>query len=107
MHPATVPVVTAVAAIFNATSSPNTPLEGRGLSGGRSLEPALSKRENNSVDEVPYRIVGLDGGDGRGQQNYFVPRRTPPLRERTQNKRIQQLLNEKRHREGRTHAART
>lgn len=55
----------------------------------------LSKKENNSVDEVPYRIVGLDGEVSRGQQNYFVPR-MPPFRERTQNKRIQQLLNEKR-----------
>uniref|UniRef100_A0A8P4G2J0 A disintegrin and metalloproteinase with thrombospondin motifs 2 n=1 Tax=Dicentrarchus labrax TaxID=13489 RepID=A0A8P4G2J0_DICLA len=55
----------------------------------------LSKKENNSVDEVPYRIVGLDGDITKGQQNYFVPR-MPPFRERTQNKRIQQLLNEKR-----------
>lgn len=53
------------------------------------------KKENNSVDEVSYRIVGLDPEISRGQQNYFVPR-MPPLRERTQNKRIQELLNEKR-----------
>ncbi|XP_068600876.1 A disintegrin and metalloproteinase with thrombospondin motifs 2-like [Brachionichthys hirsutus] len=91
---------------ITATSSPNR------TSGGRRLyatetEPALilapsspstfslSKKENNSVDEVPYRIVGLDGDISRGQQNYFV-QRMPPSRERTQNKRIQQLLNEKR-----------
>lgn len=55
----------------------------------------LSKKENNSVDEVSYQIVGLDRDLARGQQNYFVPR-LPPFRERTQNKRIQQLLNEKR-----------
>ncbi|XP_068187014.1 A disintegrin and metalloproteinase with thrombospondin motifs 2-like [Antennarius striatus] len=55
----------------------------------------LSKKENNSVDEVSYRIVGLDGDISRGQQNYFV-QRMPPSRERTQNKRIQQLLNERR-----------
>nr|XP_046266471.1 A disintegrin and metalloproteinase with thrombospondin motifs 2 [Scatophagus argus] len=54
----------------------------------------LAKKENNSVDEVQYRIVGLDS-DTRGQQNYFVPR-MPRFGERTQNKRIQQLLNEKR-----------
>uniref|UniRef100_UPI003AADB998 A disintegrin and metalloproteinase with thrombospondin motifs 2-like n=1 Tax=Centroberyx gerrardi TaxID=166262 RepID=UPI003AADB998 len=53
------------------------------------------KKENNSVDEVPYRIVGLDGEISRSHQNYFVPR-MPPFRERTQNKRIQELLNEKR-----------
>ncbi|KAK1875182.1 A disintegrin and metalloproteinase with thrombospondin motifs 2 [Dissostichus eleginoides] len=54
----------------------------------------------------PVSDRGLDGD--RAQQNYFVPR-MPPVRERTQNKRIQQLLNEKRrkdllrrNREGRT-----
>uniref|UniRef100_A0A672FXN5 ADAM metallopeptidase with thrombospondin type 1 motif, 2 n=1 Tax=Salarias fasciatus TaxID=181472 RepID=A0A672FXN5_SALFA len=55
----------------------------------------LVKKDNNSVDEVPYQIVGLDGEVGRSQQNYFVPR-MPRIRERTHNKRIQQLLNEKR-----------
>ncbi|KAG7516872.1 A disintegrin and metalloproteinase with thrombospondin motifs 2-like [Solea senegalensis] len=55
----------------------------------------LTKKENNSVDEVPYRIVGLDRDVASGQQSYFVPR-MPTFRERTQNKRIQQLLNEKR-----------
>lgn len=47
------------------------------------------------MDEVSYKIVGLDGDNSKGQQSYFVPR-MPPVRERTQNKRIQQLLNEKR-----------
>ncbi|XP_041864822.1 A disintegrin and metalloproteinase with thrombospondin motifs 2-like isoform X2 [Melanotaenia boesemani] len=55
----------------------------------------LSKKENNSVDEVQYRIVGMDGDATRDQHNYFVPR-MPPMRERTQNQRIQQLLREKR-----------
>ncbi|KAL6098213.1 uncharacterized protein ACO6RY_17391 [Pungitius sinensis] len=83
----------------------------------------LSKRENDSLDAVPYRIVGLDHditgeipsnitsnntgditvditsdvtGDITGaKESHFVPR-MPPVRERTQNKRIQQLLNEKR-----------
>ncbi|XP_067348055.1 A disintegrin and metalloproteinase with thrombospondin motifs 2-like isoform X2 [Channa argus] len=55
----------------------------------------LLKKENNSVDEVLYRILGLDTDFTREQQNYFVAR-MPPIRERTQNKRIQQLLNEKR-----------
>lgn len=57
--------------------------------------PTPSKKENNSVDEVPYQIVGLDRELGRGQHSYFVPK-LPPFREKTQNKRIQQLLNEKR-----------
>lgn len=55
----------------------------------------VPRKDNNSVDEVSYRIVGLDGDNSKGQQSYFVPR-MPPVRERTQNKRIQQLLNEKR-----------
>ncbi|KAM6984252.1 A disintegrin and metalloproteinase with thrombospondin motifs 2-like [Tautogolabrus adspersus] len=93
--------------ITTTTSEPNR------TSGGQSLQTndnqtktnptpissssfiPLSKKENNSVDEVPYRIVGLDGDISRGQQNHFVPR-MPPFRERTQNKRIQQLLNERR-----------
>uniref|UniRef100_A0A3P8WZF9 ADAM metallopeptidase with thrombospondin type 1 motif, 2a n=1 Tax=Cynoglossus semilaevis TaxID=244447 RepID=A0A3P8WZF9_CYNSE len=54
-----------------------------------------TKTENNSVDEVLYQIVEEDRDNTRRHQNYFVPR-MPPFRERTQNKRIQQLLNEKR-----------
>ncbi|XP_049449163.1 A disintegrin and metalloproteinase with thrombospondin motifs 2 [Epinephelus fuscoguttatus] len=87
--------------INTTTSSPNRtsgrrslPTETEPTSSSSSFFP-LSKKDNNSVDEVPYRIVGLDGDITRGQQNYFVPR-MPPVRERTQNKRIQQLLNEKR-----------
>ncbi|KAM3869026.1 A disintegrin and metalloproteinase with thrombospondin motifs 2 [Diretmus argenteus] len=60
-----------------------------------SPERREEKKENNSVDEVPYGIVGLDGDISRSHQNHFVPR-MPPFRERTQNKRIQELLNEKR-----------
>ncbi|XP_040907946.1 A disintegrin and metalloproteinase with thrombospondin motifs 2-like [Toxotes jaculatrix] len=87
--------------------SPNTSSGGRRLqtkTNKTETEPVptsssfffpLLKKENNSVDEVPYRIVGLDGDISRGQQNFFVPR-MPPFRERTQNKRIQELLNEKR-----------
>lgn len=84
--------------IITATLSPNKTSAGRSLQMNLTTSPSffpLSKSENNSVDEVSYRIVGLDGDITRGQQNYFVPR-MPPVRERTQNKRIQQLLNEKR-----------
>uniref|UniRef100_A0A8P4GH31 A disintegrin and metalloproteinase with thrombospondin motifs 2 n=1 Tax=Dicentrarchus labrax TaxID=13489 RepID=A0A8P4GH31_DICLA len=77
-----------------ANSSPTEPAPTPTSASSSSFVP-LSKKENNSVDEVPYRIVGLDGDITKGQQNYFVPR-MPPFRERTQNKRIQQLLNEKR-----------
>ncbi|XP_059207613.1 A disintegrin and metalloproteinase with thrombospondin motifs 2-like [Centropristis striata] len=89
--------------IITATSSPNRTPGGQNLQTDTEPTPTsssssffpLSKKENNSVDEVQYRIVGLDADVTRGQQNYFVPR-IPPARERTQNKRIQQLLNEKR-----------
>uniref|UniRef100_A0A674B5B1 ADAM metallopeptidase with thrombospondin type 1 motif, 2a n=1 Tax=Salmo trutta TaxID=8032 RepID=A0A674B5B1_SALTR len=50
------------------------------------------KRENNWL-EVPYRTVGVDND---ASQNHFVPRRRPPFREMTRNKRIQELLAEKR-----------
>ncbi|XP_029304408.1 A disintegrin and metalloproteinase with thrombospondin motifs 2-like [Cottoperca gobio] len=98
---------TTTSAVIAATSSPNRTSAGRSLQTETKPTPTLltpsffplsSKKENNSVDEVPYRIVGLDSDVTRGQQNHFVPRmpRMPPIRERTQNKRIQQLLNEKR-----------
>lgn len=93
--------------INSTTPSPSNTSEGRSSPAQKnqtvsepspSLFPSLltlSKKENNSVDEVPYQIVGLDRELSRGQHSYFVPR-LPPFRERTQNKRIQQLLNEKR-----------
>lgn len=83
--------------VITATSSPEK-TSGSEPTATSSPPPSFfpfSKSDNNSVDEVSYRIVGLDGDMSRGQQNYFVPR-MPPFRERTQNKRIQQLLNEKR-----------
>lgn len=110
--------------VIAATPSPNTTPGGRQPQAQIKLsatEPTatsstpsffrLPKKDNNSVDEVSYRIVGLDGDNSKGQQSYFVPR-MPPVRERTQNKRIQQLLNEKRRqdvlrRTGRTRASRT
>ncbi|KAG9346733.1 hypothetical protein JZ751_007047 [Albula glossodonta] len=49
-------------------------------------------RENNSID-VPYRIIGVDN---EVSQNNFIPRRRRLYRERTRNKRIQELLAEKR-----------
>uniref|UniRef100_A0A3P8ZAB7 ADAM metallopeptidase with thrombospondin type 1 motif, 2 n=1 Tax=Esox lucius TaxID=8010 RepID=A0A3P8ZAB7_ESOLU len=53
------------------------------------------RSENNLVD-VPYRIVGVDN---EVSQNHFVPRRRTPFRETTRNKRIQELLAEKRRQE--------
>ncbi|KAM4727217.1 A disintegrin and metalloproteinase with thrombospondin motifs 2-like [Anableps anableps] len=61
-----------------------------------SVVPASGpvSKEKNSVDEVQYRIVGTDSNTSRDQQNVFVPRMLP-FHERTQNKRIQQLLKER------------
>lgn len=93
--------------IIATTSSPNTssgtqpqaPINLTAIEQTATSSPpsflTLPKKDNNSVDEVSYRIVGLDGDNSKGQQSYFVPQ-MPPVRERTQNKRIQQLLNEKR-----------
>ncbi|XP_034033452.1 A disintegrin and metalloproteinase with thrombospondin motifs 2-like [Thalassophryne amazonica] len=67
-------------------SKPSTSLP---FSSSMTLTRADEKKEN----EVPYRVFGLD--TDRSQQSVFVPR-MPPFHERTQNKRIQELLNEKR-----------
>ena len=62
-----------------------------------NLSPkAGESREDNSVDHVTYRVVG---GENQVSINAFMSRRrpqTPLFRERTQNKRIQELLAEKR-----------
>ncbi|XP_010774170.1 A disintegrin and metalloproteinase with thrombospondin motifs 2-like, partial [Notothenia coriiceps] len=49
--------------------------------------------ENNSVDIIYNRIIGVDNDIS---QNNLIPRRRVNLRERTKNKRIQELLEEKR-----------
>lgn len=49
--------------------------------------------ENNSIDVVDNRIIGVDNDIS---QNNLIPKRRVNLRERTRNKRIQELLEEKR-----------
>eukprot|EP00064_Thunnus_orientalis_P011993 superscaffoldBa00001789_g12026 len=49
--------------------------------------------ENNSIDILYNRIVGVDSDVS---QNNLIPKRRVNLRERTRNKRIQELLEEKR-----------
>ncbi|XP_047661660.1 A disintegrin and metalloproteinase with thrombospondin motifs 2 isoform X2 [Tachysurus fulvidraco] len=56
-----------------------------------SLHKPEVRKENNSID-VPYRLVN----GNEVTQNYVIPKQRVPFRERTQNKRIQQLLEEKR-----------
>lgn len=82
---------------FLTTTSPNVGdiiITKASEEGSSSLSVLVSEKNNNSVDEVQYHIVGMDSESSRKQQNYFVLQ-IPPLRERTQNKRIQQLLKEK------------
>uniref|UniRef100_A0A8C7LAM7 ADAM metallopeptidase with thrombospondin type 1 motif, 2a n=1 Tax=Oncorhynchus kisutch TaxID=8019 RepID=A0A8C7LAM7_ONCKI len=76
---------------FNPPQNPpqSPPVRAHRLS---ELQMTEDKRENNWL-EVPYRIVGVDNDVS---QNHFVPRRRPPFREMTRNKRIQELLAEKR-----------
>ncbi|KAI3351219.1 hypothetical protein L3Q82_005773 [Scortum barcoo] len=50
-------------------------------------------RENNSIDVIYNRIIGVDNDIS---QNNLIPKRRVNLRERTRNKRIQELLEEKR-----------
>ncbi|XP_058271022.1 A disintegrin and metalloproteinase with thrombospondin motifs 2 isoform X2 [Hemibagrus wyckioides] len=56
-----------------------------------NLPESEDRKENNSID-VAYRLVN----GNEVNQNYFIPKQHVPFRERTQNKRIQQLLEEKR-----------
>ncbi|KTG21912.1 hypothetical protein cypCar_00033836, partial [Cyprinus carpio] len=56
-----------------------------------SLQQSEDKKENNSID-VSYRIVNPN----EVALNHFVPRMRVPFREKTHNKRIQELLAEKR-----------
>ncbi|KAM7000345.1 A disintegrin and metalloproteinase with thrombospondin motifs 2 isoform 2-T2 [Tautogolabrus adspersus] len=51
------------------------------------------KGENNSIDVIYHRIIGVDNDIS---QNNLIPKRRVNLRERTRNKRIQELLEEKR-----------
>ncbi|XP_061660006.1 A disintegrin and metalloproteinase with thrombospondin motifs 2-like isoform X2 [Syngnathoides biaculeatus] len=86
---------------LGATSSAGVP-SGRSPAGGRSspFRATSPKMAKDSAGEVSYSIVGLEVYGARGPQSHFVPR-VPPVRERTQNKRIQELLNEKLRKPGR------
>ncbi|XP_019747547.1 A disintegrin and metalloproteinase with thrombospondin motifs 2-like [Hippocampus comes] len=79
------------------TPSGRSPAAGQRTSAFPPTSPNTAK---DSGGEVSYGIVGLDTDGTRGPQSHFVPQ-VPPVRERTQNKRIQQLLNEKLRRPGR------
>ncbi|GLD70039.1 A disintegrin and metalloproteinase with thrombospondin motifs 2-like isoform X1 [Lates japonicus] len=59
----------------------------------RPQRRAEENSENNSIDVLYNRVVGVDNDIS---QNNLIPKRRVNLRERTRNKRIQELLEEKR-----------
>ncbi|XP_068442265.1 A disintegrin and metalloproteinase with thrombospondin motifs 2-like isoform X2 [Clinocottus analis] len=59
----------------------------------RPQQRSEENRENNSIDVTYNRIIGVDN---EISQNNLIPKRRVNLRERTKNKRIQELLEEKR-----------
>ncbi|XP_030638921.1 A disintegrin and metalloproteinase with thrombospondin motifs 2 [Chanos chanos] len=60
-----------------------------------NLHRPRNGKENNSIN-VTYKIVGADN---EVSQSHFIPTHRVPFRERTMNKRIQELLAEKRRQE--------
>ncbi|XP_062867386.1 A disintegrin and metalloproteinase with thrombospondin motifs 2 [Trichomycterus rosablanca] len=55
------------------------------------LHRSEDKKENNSID-VSYRVVNVN----EVSRNHFIPKKQVTFREKTQNKRIQELLDQKR-----------
>uniref|UniRef100_A0A3Q2Q7Q4 ADAM metallopeptidase with thrombospondin type 1 motif, 2a n=1 Tax=Fundulus heteroclitus TaxID=8078 RepID=A0A3Q2Q7Q4_FUNHE len=78
------PIRTSVSAEHIIPPTPSVP----------ALSVPASQKENHSVNEVQYRMMRTDSNSTREQQDVFVPRMLP-FYERTQNKRIQQLLKER------------
>ncbi|XP_029297243.1 A disintegrin and metalloproteinase with thrombospondin motifs 2-like isoform X2 [Cottoperca gobio] len=76
--PTTITMITEKSAITTITSPQRRPEE---------------NSENNSIDVIYSRIIGIDNDIS---QNNLIPKRRVNLRERTKNKRIQELLEEKR-----------
>ncbi|KAF6740009.1 A disintegrin and metalloproteinase with thrombospondin motifs 2 [Oryzias melastigma] len=93
------PVVAAVSTppvvLSTTTAAKGQPLQNINFT---EPEPArsISKKDNNSMNEVWYQVVGVDSRRGAGDQQNSFARQMPLLHERTHNKRIQQLLREKR-----------
>ncbi|KAG7230258.1 hypothetical protein INR49_024362 [Caranx melampygus] len=80
--PTTIISTTETPAVTTTTGSPVKP-----------QQRAEENSENNAIDISYNRIVGVDNDIS---QNNLIPKRRVNLRERTRNKRIQELLEEKR-----------
>nr|XP_040030389.1 A disintegrin and metalloproteinase with thrombospondin motifs 2-like isoform X2 [Gasterosteus aculeatus aculeatus] len=89
--PVTIPVPTTPSDPASpATTTARTPDKSAITSPRRKPE---ENGDSNSIDVIYHRIVGVDNDVS---QNNLIPKRRINLRERTKNKRIQELLEEKR-----------
>ncbi|XP_047441070.1 A disintegrin and metalloproteinase with thrombospondin motifs 2-like isoform X2 [Mugil cephalus] len=90
--PVSVPIPTVTS--DPATVSPSTTIHPTTtISTAKTPRRAEETGENNSIDISYNRIIGVDSDIS---QNNLIPKRRVNLRERTKNKRIQELLEEKR-----------
>ncbi|XP_075960044.1 A disintegrin and metalloproteinase with thrombospondin motifs 2-like [Anarhichas minor] len=94
--PVTFPVPTSIS--DPATTSPSTTIalttEKTAIATiTRPQRRPVENSENNSIDIIYNRIIGVDNDIS---QNNLIPKRRVNFRERTKNKRIQELLEEKR-----------
>ncbi|XP_027137880.1 A disintegrin and metalloproteinase with thrombospondin motifs 2 isoform X3 [Larimichthys crocea] len=96
--PVSIPVPTTTDPSDPTTASPFTtitPTTGKPVIAAvtTSTVKPEQRQEENSVDLIYNRIIGVDNDI---TQNNLIPKRRVNLRERTRNKRIQELLEEKR-----------
>ncbi|XP_056239093.1 A disintegrin and metalloproteinase with thrombospondin motifs 2-like isoform X1 [Seriola aureovittata] len=96
--PVSVPTTTSesITASPPTTIAPTTEKPAITTTTGSTIRPqgrAEENSENNSIDISYNRIIGVDN---EISQNNLIPKRRVNLRERTRNKRIQELLEEKR-----------
>uniref|UniRef100_A0A3B4TIC2 ADAM metallopeptidase with thrombospondin type 1 motif 2 n=3 Tax=Seriola dumerili TaxID=41447 RepID=A0A3B4TIC2_SERDU len=96
--PVSVPTTTSQSITTSPTTTiaPTTEKPAITTTTGSTIRPqgrAEENSENNSIDISYNRIIGVDNDIS---QNNLIPKRRVNLRERTRNKRIQELLEEKR-----------
>ncbi|KAK5897150.1 hypothetical protein CesoFtcFv8_010238 [Champsocephalus esox] len=89
-----VPTTTSDPALASPSTTITLPTETSAiLTTAKPQQRPGENNENNSIDIIYNRIIGVDNDIS---QNNLIPRRRVNLRERTKNKRIQELLEEKR-----------
>ncbi|XP_054647448.1 A disintegrin and metalloproteinase with thrombospondin motifs 2-like isoform X2 [Dunckerocampus dactyliophorus] len=101
--PVTIPVTTTTPA-SSLSRTPGQPTAVTHVA--YTVRPQQGQKDNNDIDTLDNRIIGVDSDIS---QSNLIPKRRVNLREKTRNKRIQELLEEKRNlllRMKRGHAAR-